>query len=247
MWINSRRRVWSCDRVNTPPACTCLGLIWKHKSRPAWHGQRGFCECPNCRLESEISARVIQSYCWILQKCSPPFYLPIISFPVHQCLWYLECVSIYEGFLIYFFAGFISKACCYLAPLMGNTLTTHLPCSALFFLQSPVSWHDKGKESCLLFYVFFPLHLFAFIRHQDLLVLSFCTVTCNRNVQVRRLTAQVDCTLLERNSVCEFRRTICRLDQLHGWDWIPWRNTDIIYLWQIIPFPSRFCYKDSKC
>lgn len=72
MWINSRRRVWSCERVNTPPACTCLGLIWKHKSRPAWHGQRGFCECPNCRLESEISAWVIQSYCLIIQKCSPP-------------------------------------------------------------------------------------------------------------------------------------------------------------------------------
>lgn len=99
MWTNSRKRAWNCDRVNTPPAYTYLGLIWKHRSRPVWHGQRSFWDHPNCKLGSEIHLDDMESYCLIRQRCSPPFQLPIISFPPHQCLWYLERVLHMSAFL----------------------------------------------------------------------------------------------------------------------------------------------------
>lgn len=149
MWIDSRKVAWTCNRVNTPPA-------FRRASK-----MQGGVRYPH-PFDTE-------SYCLIRQMCSPPFHSPVISFPLHQWLWYLECVSTYEGFLIWFCAGFISKAHCYFAPMMGNTLAL-LPCLTLSFFHSPADCHDKEKWTCLLFCVFIPLQrkcpLFAFIKHQ---------------------------------------------------------------------------------
>lgn len=94
----------------------------------------------------------MESYCLIGQRCSRPSHLPSISFPPHQCLWYLESVSTYEGFLICFFAGFISKACCYFAPMTGEytDLSSALPNFVLFFLFCSLFSQPTWQEQIVL-------------------------------------------------------------------------------------------------
>lgn len=142
-----------------------------------------------------------------------------------------------------FYAGFISKAHCYFAPMVGNTLASPLPSLTLFFPNSLVSWSDEDNWICLLFHVIHSISkdvptpwLITFIRHLYELLMSFTVVMYNNIFNwggwQHRWIVQCWRELVSVN--LPFERTVHRVDKLQRYAQIPWisfKNTWATYSW----------------
>lgn len=158
MWINSKKRVWSCHRSE---CSTCL-----HVSGTDMEAQK---QAGLAWLEKLLGVSKLQAGVWNLLlgntesyclRCSPPFHLPIISFPLQQCLWYLECVPTF-AFLFVSLQTLLVKHDAILPLWWGIHWPLICLAQFLFFFQSPVSSMARANSlasSSMYFFHFSSLH-----------------------------------------------------------------------------------------
>lgn len=232
--------MWSCDKVNIPPAYRCLGLRQKHKSRLVWHGQSSFWEPPKCRVGSDICVRLIWRVPVWFARCA----LPHSTHPSSHFLSISDC-GIWSVFL-HMRAFLIGSVQVLLVrhtvalPLWWGKHWPLLCLAQLCSLSTPQSVgmtriNSLASSSKCLFHF---KESARSLQSLDINISSWCLFPLWHTIDISKWGDWQHRWIVQwwRETVSvnlPFKRTVHRVDKLQWYvqiPWIPLRNTHVIDL-----------------